>query len=291
MSRAQPPFRCITLIGVGLIGGSLGLAIKRKFPSIRILGVDTPAVLERARKRGAIDQAVRISKGTVQRSDLIVLCTPVSAILRILPRVAPYCLDSTIVTDVGSVKSAVIRLGARLFPGGNFVGGHPMTGTEHSGIDAAQAGLFERGVWVLTPLPGMKRSGSRKLRRFLQRLGARVKTLDARTHDEVVSVLSHVPQLISVALLNVAGKKHTKGRYHLGLAAGGFNAVTRVASSGYHIWSDILSENRREIRKSLALLIEELRAYSQKLEPGKLRRDFASSKQLRKLIQKATRRR
>ncbi|HLF20736.1 MAG TPA: prephenate dehydrogenase/arogenate dehydrogenase family protein, partial [Bacteroidota bacterium] len=246
MSRAQPPFRCITLIGVGLIGGSLGLAIKRKFPSIRILGVDTPAVLERARKRGAIDQAVRISKGTVQRSDLIVLCTPVSAILRILPRVARYCLDSTIVTDVGSVKSAVTKLGARLFPGGNFVGGHPMAGTEHSGIDAAQPGLFERGVWVLTPVPGMNDSGWRKLRGFLQRLGARVKTLDARTHDEVVSVLSHVPQLISVALLNVVGKKHAKGRKHLNLAGGGFNDMTRIASSGFHIWSDILSENKRE---------------------------------------------
>lgn len=290
MNHAQPRFRYITIIGVGLIGGSLGLAIKRKFPSTRIFGVDKPAVLRRARKRGAIDQRATISKETIQRSDLVVLSTPVSNIQKVLPQVARHCLHTTIVTDVASVKSAVTSLGAKLFPNGNFVGGHPMAGTEQSGIDAAQSGLFDRAVWVLTPSPGTKRSSWKKLRRFLQMLGARVKTMNAETHDEVVSVLSHVPQLTAVALLNVAGKKHPKGRHHLYLAARGFHDMTRIASSKFHIWSDILSENRREILKSLTLLIEELHAYSKKLDAGGLERYFKFSGRLRKSIRRVTNR-
>ena len=275
--RTKRPFRNITIVGVGVIGGSLGLAIKKHFPSVHIIGFDKPGVLRKALKRGAIDEAAKALRPALSGADLVFLATPVSVIQNVLPKVASFTSSHAIVTDVGSVKRSIMHAASKLFPAGNFIGGHPMAGVELSGVDAAHPLLFENAVYVLSPMKSTPKEKLKQFADFLTDLGARIVVLDPKTHDEVASVVSHLPQLTAVALTNVAGKEHHSGRRHLRLAAGGFRDLTRIASSRPEMWTDILEFNRDEIDASIALLIRELRRYQSFLRkrtndlPGKFR--------------------
>ncbi len=268
VSRTDSPFARITIIGVGVIGGSLGLAIRERFRFVRVTGLDRPDVLRKARRRGVVDRAARDLRDAMRDADLVFLATPISSILKLLPVVARYAPRDAIVTDVGSVKRDIVRRASKDFPRGTFIGGHPMAGVELSGIDAAHPLLFENAVYVLTPTPLNPPSIVRRFAKFLVELGARVVILDARVHDEVVSVVSHVPQLTAVALTSVAGKLHPSSKGYLRLAAGGFRDLTRIASSRPEIWGDILSSNRVEIERSLKLLTRELERYRHLLRRG-----------------------
>jgi prephenate dehydrogenase len=285
--RTSAPFSQITIIGVGVIGGSLGLAIKKHYRSVTVVGFDRKPVLQRALRKEAIDKAAPSLRSAVQHADLIVLATPVSEILKDLSRVAQYAPLRALVTDVGSVKGGIVRRALQLFPHGNFVGGHPMAGVELSGVEAAHPLLFENAVYVLTPTHGSVTSAVKRLASFLEELGARVVLLNSKTHDEVASVVSHLPQLTAVALTNVAGRRHASGRLHLRLAAGGFRDLTRIASSKPEIWSDILMLNSGEIDKSLKLMIRELQAYRKLLAGGKIKSlgtEFSSARRIRNNI-------
>lgn len=273
------PFKRITIVGVGLIGGSLGLAIKRKFPSSIIVGVDKPAVLKSARKKGAIDHSERNLRNSVSSADLIVLCTPVSAILKLMSKIARYCPPGAIVTDTGSVKSAILKRAKREFAAGNFVGGHPMAGKEQSGIAGAEPDLFRHAAWVLSQAPGTKVSQIRRLRSFLKTIGAKVVLMDPGKHDVAVSILSHVPQLLSVALMNTAG---IRARKFLRMSGGGFRDMTRLAASEPAMWRDILSFNKSEVRRSLRLLTHELQRYGRQLGTSRLEAAFRKSGRLKK---------
>ena len=287
--RTQSAFRNITIIGVGVIGGSLGLAIKKHFPSVHIVGFDKPGVLRKALKRGAIDEAAKALRPALSDADLVFLATPVSVIQKVLPRLAAHTSSHTLITDVGSVKRSIMRAASRLFPEGNFIGGHPMAGVELSGVEAAHPLLFENAVYVLSPMKTTTQKRLEQFADFLRDLGARVVILDPKTHDEVASVVSHLPQLTAVALTNVAGKEHTSGRRHLRLAAGGFRDLTRIASSRPEMWTDILEFNRDEIDRSISLLIRELGRYRSFLRkrtkdlPGK----FRSARKIRDSIPKS----
>ncbi len=286
---ASNSFKRITIIGVGLIGGSLGLAIKKHFPVAHVVGVDRKGVLKRALERGAIDMAETSVAHAVQDADLVFLATPLSVIVRHLPILARSCKPSTVVSDVGSVKLQVARRAAKQFPHGNFIGGHPMAGVELSGIEAAHPLLFENAIYVLAPTTLNPRPLVRRLGNFLGELGARVVLLDPKTHDEVASAVSHLPQLAAVALMNVVGQRHGTARNYLRLAAGGFRDITRVASSRSDIWKDILAINTGEIQKSLRLLIRELGFYSrllQKQSKSRLISEFVHARRLRSRIPK-----
>ena len=281
------PFSQVTIIGVGVIGGSLGLAIKKHFRSVTIVGFDRREVLRKALSKGAIDAATTSLRSAVEKADLVLLAMPVSQILKSLPRIAKYSLPGALVSDVGSVKGSIVRCARRLFPRGNFVGGHPMAGVELSGVEAAHPLLFENAVYVLTPTQGGATPAVKRLASFLEGLGARVVLLDSRTHDEVASVVSHLPQLTAVALTNVAGGRHASGHRHLLLAAGGFRDLTRIASSKPEIWADILTQNKHEIDKSLRLMIRELSAYRKRLARSKvfsLGKEFNSARRVRNNI-------
>lgn len=283
----KPQFKRVTIIGVGLIGGSLGLAIKRRLRGVLVCGVDSTDVLRKARRRKAIDRAETNLQKAVSTADLVLLACPGKTILRLLPRVARFASPSAIVSDVGSVKSAVVRLGEKLFPNGNFIGGHPMAGVELSGIEAAHPLLFENAVYVLTPTKSTSAPQLRRLATFFQALGARVMTMNAEAHDEVAAALSHLPQLTAVALVNVVGRRHTKARSHLGLAAGGFRDLTRIASSRFEVWNDILAGNRANVEKALQMLIEELESYRSELKKKRfsaLRREFETAREVRSAI-------
>lgn len=282
--KRKPPFSHIVIVGVGLIGGSLGLAIKRRFPQSRVVGVDKPAVLRRALARKAIDRGETRLSRAVRQVDLVILSTPIRQIVRLLPRIAKACRPQTLITDVGSVKVPVLRAARKLPHGTNFLGGHPMSGVELSGVQAAHPLLFENAVYVLTPPENLPRPMLTNFSSFVRQLGARPMVLDPVLHDQVAAVVSHVPQLTAVALMNVAGRRHPGARKYLGLAAGGFRDLTRIASSRYDLWAEILPANRSEISRSLRMLLKELRHYDTALklnEDGLLRRKFRSARKLR----------
>jgi prephenate dehydrogenase len=287
--RTPAPFSQVAIIGVGVIGGSLGLTIKTHFPSVTVVGFDRRDVLKKACKKGAIDRAAVSLRSAVEKADLVFLAMPVLEILKALPRIAKYSPADVLISDVGSVKGSIMLSARRLFPRGNFIGGHPMAGVELSGIEAAHPLLFENAVYVLTPTRRKANSAVKRLASFLEQLGARVVVLDSQTHDEVASVVSHLPQLTAVALTNVAGGRHVSGRRHLRLAAGGFRDLTRIASSKPEIWADILTQNKIEIDKSLKLMIRELNHYRRLLSRSKtfpLGEEFNSARRIRNNIPK-----
>lgn len=240
-------------------------------------------------KRGAISRGARDLNTAMSRSDLVILATPIRDILRLLPVIARTASKDMVVTDVGSVKESVMKKANRLFPQGNFIGGHPMAGVELTGIEAAHPLLFENAVYVLTPSVHAKRKQTRRLAGLLEFLGARTLIMDAQTHDEVAAAVSHMPQLAAVALMNVAGRRHAKASEYLRLAAGGFRDLTRIASSKYRLWSHILPANREKTARALGLLIRELRSYQGALKGnrfGQLEASFGSARKLRNAIPK-----
>jgi len=277
------PFRRITIIGVGLIGGSLALAIKNRFPSIQITGVDKPQILRRAVQRHVIDIAERSVETAVHSADLVILAAPVFTIAKLLPVVAKSAAPHAIITDTGSVKQAVVKQGQKLFPNGNFIGGHPMAGSEFSGIDAAHPLLFQNAIYILTPARKTNKKVLRTIAKFFASFDARIFITDPAAHDSIVAAVSHLPQLAAVALMNTVGKRHQESAAHLSLAAGGFRDMTRIASSKFEVWKDILAANKKEISKALRLFIDQLEtmAAMEDSNPSRLSREFTTSRHLR----------
>ena len=277
------PFKRITIIGVGLIGGSLALAVKHRFPAVHIIGVDKPKILKRALERNVIDIAERSVEQAVRSADLVIIATPVFAITKLLPIVAKNTAPHAIVTDTGSVKHSIVGQAQKLFPEGNFIGGHPMAGSEFSGIDAAHPLLFQNVIYILTPTHTTNKKSLRTLAKFFTSLDARIFTIDPAVHDSVVAAVSHLPQLAAVALMNTVGKRHPNSPDHLSLAAGGFRDMTRIASSRFLMWKDILSANQKEIGKALRLFIDQLEKMATVVNsnPSRLSTEFKTSRNLR----------
>jgi prephenate dehydrogenase len=277
------PFKRITMIGVGLIGGSLALAIKHRFPDVYLTGVDKPNVLKRALKRHIIDNADRSVERAVHSADLVIIAAPVFAITKLIPLVARNIAPHTIVTDTGSVKRAIVRQAQSLFPTGNFIGGHPMAGSEFSGIDAAHPLLFQNAIYILTPTRTTNKKSLRKIAKFFTTLDARIYIIDPAIHDSIVAAVSHLPQLAAVALMNTVGRHHPHAPGHLSLAAGGFRDMTRIASSKFEMWKDILTANQREVGKALRLFIDQLENIAAVVHshPSRLSTEFKTSRNLR----------
>lgn len=215
------PFASVAIVGVGLIGGSLGLAIKRRYPNIEVIGVDrTERIVKSAQARGAIDTgSTDLSQG-VGRADVIFVATPVRIIAELLPTLGPLIRPDALVTDVGSTKARICQIAERFFPS-RFIGGHPMTGSERQGVEAADPLLFENALYVLTPLSASTEQLER-LRQFLEGVGARVLCLEPERHDRIVAYVSHLPQLLAVALAGVVAQRSQEDALYTELAAGGF---------------------------------------------------------------------
>jgi len=246
------PVRNVALLGVGLIGGSLGLAWRRYAPEVEVTGLDEPDVLDVALRRGAITRAAADIGGAVADADLVVLAAPIAANVALLRAVAPHLRPDAIVTDVGSVKGPMAHMAASVLPEGVlFAGGHPMTGSEHRGVAHADALLFENAVYVLCPPEPGADERFDALVELVERTGASVLTMSASRHDESAAAVSHLPQLLSVALVNQLGDLSDDG-VSRHLAAGGFRDMTRIASSPYGMWRDILRANHGPILDAMA---------------------------------------
>jgi len=239
----------ITIIGLGVIGGSLGLAIKQNIPRVIVTGFDKKNKMTSALQRDAIDFGAESLFASIHDADIIFLCTPVNTILATLPDIAVHCKSDAIVTDVGSTKFEIVRAAKKIFrSNGTFIGGHPMAGSEGKGIEYSDAMLFQNATYVLCADAKLQRK-ILPLSSLLHTIGARVLFLSASDHDKIAATISHLPQLVAVAMMNMAGKKNNAHPGYLQLAAGGFRDITRIASSPYEMWRDILSSNAHEIRK------------------------------------------
>ena len=199
------PIRQITIVGTGLIGGSFALALrKRKFAGM-IVGCDRESALKKAKQCGAIEKGFVEPADAVRGSQLVVLATPVLAIVDLIGRLGPSLPASTLLTDVGSTKAAVVERARKVFgknAGKRFLAGHPMAGKEHSGVEYADADLFQNAVWFLTPLPGQNLNEGifAEFAGWIDQIGARIAMLPAEDHDRLCAWISHLPQMISTAL-------------------------------------------------------------------------------------------
>jgi prephenate dehydrogenase len=234
----------VAIVGLGLIGGSLARALSRAgYP---LVGVDRDPVCRRARRTRGLAASFESLEEAVPQSDVIVLAAPPGANLELLPRVARLASRGSVVTDVGSVKGPICREARRLGLSA-FVGGHPMAGREGSGFSASKADLFRARPWILT-------SGSpralRSVRSLLRSLGARGVFMSPEHHDRLVAFLSHVPQLVSFALLEAAARDPVAAR-HLDAAGPGFRDMTRLGKSPRPLWREILRENSRDVARAL----------------------------------------
>lgn len=247
----------IAIIGVGLIGGSFSLALKKHRSDLQIIGFDHPEVLDEALKRKAIDTPAASLEGAVRDADLVVLAVPIAKILTLTSEIAPFLKPGTIVTDVGSVKRPVMEHAHKVLPATiPFVGGHPMAGSEKSGVHHADPFLFENATYVLCPPEGTSTEAFTEeyadLIELVKLIGARIIILPAERHDTIAAAVSHLPQLLSVALMNFVAEYSEDDDAFLQLAAGGFRDMTRIASSSFEMWRDILVANEGPILDMLA---------------------------------------
>ncbi len=242
----------IAIVGIGLIGGSLSLALKKHQKNLHITGFDLPEVLDKAVKRKAIDHAAGTLKEAVQDADLVVLAVPIAKILHLTTEMASFLGPNTIVTDVGSVKKPVMEHARKVLPDSvTFIGGHPMAGSEKSGLQHADPFLFENATYVLCPPEGSSEASfvrdHQALIEIIKVIGARIFILPADRHDKIAATVSHLPQLLSVILMNYVVDFHEEDDAYLQLAAGGFRDMTRIASSSFEMWRDILIANEGPI--------------------------------------------
>jgi prephenate dehydrogenase len=259
-----PRVRRIAIIGVGLIGGSVGLAARRAYRGARVIGVDRPAALRRARRRGAVHEGTASLRRALRDCDLVVLAQPIETILASLPRVARLVPPHALILDTGSTKGSIVRGAARAGLQNRFVGGHPMAGSERSGVEFADAGLFRGVPWILCPAG--RGAPLAAARRVIRRLGARPVVLPAARHDRIVARLSHLPQLLSVALVNAAARGAGSDAFRL--AGPAFRQMSRLAESSPRVWDGILRSNGAAIRAALDDLSRELRTLRASLDGG-----------------------
>jgi prephenate dehydrogenase len=253
----------VSVVGVGLIGGSFALALRKAGFAGRIIGVSSPETVRAALELGVIDEALPLPKAAEQ-SDLMYLAQPIGRILETLDVIDQYVKPGTLITDAGSTKAAIVARAEQKIGRGRFVGGHPMAGKQSRGVAEAEADLFEGRPYVLT-------SPDEQLECWIKRMGARVVILDAEEHDRLVALTSHLPQLISTALAASIGGEPGASR----LAGPAAVDLTRLALSSYEIWRDIFVTNSVPIDVALGAFINRLEELRAKLRDPEIEREFA----------------
>ena len=279
--------RQITIIGTGLIGGSLALALRKNRFAGRIVGCDREGTLERARMRGAIDEGTVNSADAIHGSQLVVLAAPVLAICDLIDRLGPALPSKTLLTDVGSTKKAVVDRAVNLFgksAGKRFLAGHPMAGKELSGVDFADADLFQKAVWFLSPLPGQNLNEGlfAEFAGWIDAIGARIVMLPAEDHDRLCAWISHVPQMMSTAL--AAALVEEFGAEAPVLPAGGraLQEMTRISASPYSMWRDVAITNQKNLADALWKVEQRLAHIRENLDTRQLEEEFERAHKLKR---------
>jgi prephenate dehydrogenase len=264
MSR---PFERLAVIGLGLLGGSLGLAARARGLVGHVVGASrSPETLEAALARGAVDEAFDDPAQAAAGADLVVLATPPFAMTGVVRRMAGSLRPGTIVSDVGSVKAPIGEALSGLLPEGvAYVGAHPMAGSHHRGVEHARADLFEGAACVLTPSPGVEVEAADRVAAFFAGLGARVVLRDADVHDAQVGWISHLPHALAFAFARALAAAPTGAGE---LAGAGFRDFTRIARSDPELWAEILCANQKALAGPLHEVARRLDELSRAIESG-----------------------
>lgn len=264
------PWQKVTLVGVGLLGGSLGLALKQRGLARAVHGfVRRSASIAECEELGVVDHATRDLVEAVKGADLIILCTPIAQMREMVQTMLPGLARGTLITDVGSVKTSVVQQVEPILAGHgiDFVGSHPMAGAEKMGASAARSDLFVNAACVITPTPNSSVEAVKRLDEFWRSVGARPMTLPPELHDEYVSRSSHLPHVVAAELANYV-LSPAYPREQAMLCANGFRDTTRIASGSSEMWRDIALANRKNLARVLGVFIEDLQELQLALERG-----------------------
>jgi prephenate dehydrogenase len=278
---AEPPFPHVAIVGFGLIGGSLGLAIRERWPKAMIIAIDRKDVIETAMRLGAADIGGD-DLGLAAGAELIVLAAPALANVDVLLRLEEFVPGPALVTDVSSTKRAITEAARTLPSRLRFIGGHPLAGAAVGGVEAARADLFTLRPWILTP--GGTPSDT-TLAGWLSALGAKVRFMTPEAHDELLAYISHLPQMTASALMSVVGAK--AGAQGLSHAGRGLRDTTRLASSPADVWRDIAATNRDHLAAALEELIAVLQNIKDDLsaDGGTVETVFASAAEWKRVLE------
>jgi prephenate dehydrogenase len=284
----EVPFQRVAILGTGLMGGSFGLALRREFPHISTVGFDRPDVLRTACAGDAVEETAKDIPSAVRGADLVYVGLPIGATIDALPAIASAARPGALVTDSGGTKAAICRAAQRAFQGGaRFLGGHPMTGKETSGIEHANADLFCGARYALIGEPDDRDPRVRGFTAILRAFVAEPVWCSADTHDWAVSIVSHLPQMLAVALARVVLDETDETGMPLTLSGPGLHDMLRLAGSPYVLWRDIAHTNTENISRALSRLeqtIEHLRA---SLTSKDLEQEFRAANEIYKLLKRS----
>jgi prephenate dehydrogenase len=264
----------VSIVGVGLIGGSFALALRAAGFKGRIIGVSSAPAIQAALEHRVIDEALPLAEAAAV-SDLIYLAQPIEKILETLDALDAQVRPGTLITDAGSTKSAIVERASKSIRRGRFIGGHPMAGKESRGVEKADAALFQGRPYVLT-------AHDAELEKWIAAIGGRLVVLSAEEHDRLVAVTSHLPQLISTALASVIGAEDGAAR----VAGPAAIDLTRLALSPYDIWRDIFNTNSGSIEAALGVFIKKLEDLRAKLRRPEMQAEFEKAAEAAKAIRR-----
>jgi cyclohexadieny/prephenate dehydrogenase len=264
------PFGHVAIIGLGLLGGSIGLATARHLPGVRTTGFDRdPAVRARAAERGLAQTICETAAEAADGADLVILCVPVGAMGEAARAIAPALQPGAVVSDVGSSKESVSRALAEALPGHCLIPAHPVAGTENSGPEAGFAALFHQRWCIVTPPAGADPHKVAALAAFWEALGAKVETMDPAHHDRVLAVTSHIPHLIAYTIVGTASDLEEVTRSEvIKFSAGGFRDFTRIAASDPTMWRDVFLHNRDGVLEMLDRFLTDLAMMREAIREG-----------------------
>ena len=277
--------KTIGFIGLGLIGGSLAKALRRVYPELTLIGYNrSRASLVAALEDGTLNQAQDTVGGLFAACDMVFLCAPVEVNIACLRQLKGVIREDCILSDVGSVKSPIHRAVEEMGLSRQFIGGHPMAGSERSGYKNASDRLLEHAWYVLTPSPEVPESMLEEYRELTEGIGAHPVIMDPKEHDRVTAAVSHLPHVVAYALVNQVQRTDGPHGMMRNLAAGGFKDITRIASSSPDMWQQICGENREALADALAMYRESLTELEQAIREADgayLHREFAEAKSYR----------
>jgi prephenate dehydrogenase len=279
----------IAIIGLGLIGGSLGLGLKKARPDLKIIGIPRrEETIQQAITLGAIDEGTTDHIKGCTEADVIFVCTPIHLIVPIIREIAPHLKKGAIITDVGSSKYEIVSQAEKIMPKGvNFVGGHPMAGKEKPKLEAAEADLFKDKVWILTKTSKTSSKALTELKNLITALGGKTEEMDPKTHDLVVAAISHLPLALAVSLVNTVAE-HPEKDLMVKCAASGFRDTTRIASGDPILGVDMFTTNRSSILKIISFFKKTLTRLEKSIkeENGeKIKEELVKAKIFRDSIQ------
>ncbi len=267
----NPLYRKCCILGLGLMGGSLGLALRKYNVVQECWGYDhDPRAMLEAREKGAVERTAELPRA-LKDAELVVLAMPVGQILETLGKLPPYLPEGALVTDLGSTKGEIVREMAKVLPPRlAAIGGHPMAGSEKAGVAAADPLMLQGALYLLTPVKSTSAAALQKMQETVRAVGARPLILGAEEHDRLVALVSHLPQLVAAALVNTLDRGTEEEReLLLGLAGSGFKDTTRIAMGEPAVWYDIFATNRAFLKESLQSFRCELDALFADLEGGR----------------------